>query len=388
MIINEKIKTEIPASKSLYNRALIVQSFFSQLELLGNSTCDDVVFAKKALSEFNQGKDIYCGEGGTTFRFICVRVSRQKGSYRIFAKKRLLERPQKGLIGLLTQLNTKVTVFSDHYLLECQGWDVLPEVIVDTSESSQYASALMLSSWNLKQDLKVKLQGTKVSEAYFNLTLEMLRQFGLQFDLQDNQINIPAHQQLTVSSYRVESDVSSAFSVVAFGILSNGVELVNFPYESRQPDLVFLDIISAMGVRWERKENTLIVQPSRSLRPIEWDLFNSPDLFPVLSVLCAFARGDSKLFNAPHLVAKESNRILKTSELLRNAGVLTEVLKDGMIIHGGLEKTNLSFSFDPDSDHRMVMAASCLTLSGAKIDILNKNVVDKSFPEFWQTVGM
>lgn len=104
--------------------------------------------------------------------------------------------------------------------------------------------------------------------------------------------------------------------------------------------------------------------------------------------MCAFARGDSKLFNAPHLVAKESNRILKTSELLRNAGVLTEVLKDGMIIHGGLEKTNLSFSFDPDSDHRMVMAASCLTLSGAKIDILNKNVVDKSFPEFWQTVGM
>lgn len=388
MIINEKIKTEIPASKSLYNRALIVQSFFSQLELLGNSTCDDVVFAKKALSEFNQGKDIYCGEGGTTFRFICVRVSRQKGSYRIFAKKRLLERPQKGLIDLLNQLNTKVTVFSDHYLLECEGWDSLFEVKVDTSESSQYASALMLSSWNLKQDLKIKLQGTKVSEAYFNLTLEMLRQFGLQFDLQDNQINIPAHQQLTVSSYRVESDVSSAFSIVAFGILANGVELVNFPFESRQPDLVFLDIISAMGVQWEQKGNSLVVQPSRNLKAIAWDLFNSPDLFPVLSVLCAFAKGDSKLFNAPHLVAKESNRILKTSELLGNVGVLTEVLKDGMIIHGGLEKANLSFSFDPDSDHRMVMAAKCLTLSGAKIDILNRNVVDKSFPEFWQTVGM
>ena len=86
-MMNSKIQTEIPSSKSLYNRALIVQSFFPDLQLLGHSTCDDVNFAKQALREFSQGVDIHCGEGGTTFRFVCVRVSRKKGTYRIFAKK-------------------------------------------------------------------------------------------------------------------------------------------------------------------------------------------------------------------------------------------------------------------------------------------------------------
>ncbi len=387
-MMNSKIQTEIPSSKSLYNRALIVQSFFPDLQLLGHSTCDDVNFAKQALREFSQGVDIHCGEGGTTFRFVCVRVSRKKGTYRIFAKKRLLERPQAGLVALLNQLKTKVTVFPDYYLLECEGWDSLAEVSVDTSESSQYASALMLSSWGLQSDLKVHLMGNKVSEGYFNLTLEMLKKFGLKFLTENNQITIAGNQSLSVSSYRVESDISSAFSVVVFGILSGGVELTNFPFKSQQPDLIFLDIISAMGVKWKKNGDTLVVESCRNLNPIVWDLYNAPDLFPVLSVLCAFAKGESKLFNAPHLVSKESNRILKTSELLEKAGIVTEVLKDGMVIHGASKFAQASFIFDPDSDHRMVMAAKCLTLSGVEIDILNKNVVDKSFPEFWQTVGM
>lgn len=381
------IKTEIPASKSLFNRALIVQSFFSNLKLLGQSSCDDVKFAQSALMQFQNGQDIYCGEGGTTFRFLCVRVSRQKGKYRIFAKSRLLERPQQGLVDLLKKLNCEVTVHVDHFELICSGWGDLSAVQVDTSESSQYATALVLSAWLLPQDLKIELIGKKVSEGYFSMTLELVKELGMNFQIQGNEVLIPAGQVCQLCEYRVESDVSSAFSVAAFGVLNAGVEFSNFPFNSRQPDLAFLNILKELGVRWDQRQNSLFIPPTENLQGIEVDLFNCPDLFPVLSVLCAFASGTSRLFNAPHLVSKESNRIAKTSELLENSGIRTEQKNDGMLIFGGEQAVRGKFVFDPDQDHRMVMAASILKSQGVEIEILHKEAVAKSFPEFFQTIG-
>lgn len=383
----EKIITEIPSSKSLYNRALIVQSFFPQLELQGQSTCEDVIHAQEALKAFANQQDIYCGEGGTTFRFVCLRVSRVPGVYRIFAKKRLLERPQKGLIDLLAQLNTQVTIFEDHYLLDCKGWQGNLNLVVDTSVSSQFASAVVLCAWNYQGTLRVALNGERVSEGYLQMTLRLLTQVGMEIHFQNNVIEIPPLQKIKVSSYRVESDVSSAFSVAAIGVLNHGVEFLNFPFNSDQPDLEFLNILQAMGVEWVQTGNSLYIPPVENLKPIERDLFNCPDLFPVLAVLCASAQGDSRLFNAPQLVAKESDRIAKSAELLTRAGFKVTPLNDGMIIHGGQRQIREKFIFDPDNDHRMVMAAQCLITQGVEIEVLQKSVVNKSFPEYWKVIG-
>jgi 3-phosphoshikimate 1-carboxyvinyltransferase len=119
------------------------------------------------------------------------------------------------------------------------------------------------------------------------------------------------------------------------------------------------------------------------------NLENSPDLFPVLAVLCGLAQGTSKLFGAPHLALKESNRIQKTFELLTKAGIKSQIVDGGLIIEGSNMKIHSkAFSFDPDHDHRMAMAAALLNMVGAKIQILNKEVVNKSFPEFWSIVGV
>lgn len=121
----------------------------------------------------------------------------------------------------------------------------------------------------------------------------------------------------------------------------------------------------------------------------EFNIGLSPDLFPVLCALASFAKSPSKFFGAPQLRHKESDRIAKTSELLNLCGVMYQILDDGMIVHPvGLKRPVQDFAFDPADDHRLAMAAALFKLASFPIKILNPHVVQKSYPEFFQHVGL
>ena len=113
-------------------------------------------------------------------------------------------------------------------------------------------------------------------------------------------------------------------------------------------------------------------------------------LSPRLAVLCAFASGISELTGTGQLKFKESDRFGKTRELLDLIGVKTEILADGIRIFGGSSKVSCdeNIVFDPDQDHRMAMAAALIKLKGYKLSILQPEVVNKSYPSFWQDVGV
>ena len=118
---------------------------------------------------------------------------------------------------------------------------------------------------------------------------------------------------------------------------------------------------------------------------------NCPDLFPVVSALCACIEGTSHLYGALHLAYKESDRIQETAKLLEKFERKVTILKDGLIIEGRSISTKndpSAFSFNPQEDHRMAMAAGLLKKTGAPIRILNPQVVNKSFPEFWSVVNV
>lgn len=183
--------------------------------------------------------------------------------------------------------------------------------------------------------------------------------------------------------------MSSAFTMAAAGALAGESIIENFSKESTQPDVVFVDIFKKMHVDFSVDGEKLTVKESPNMVGVNWNLSQSPDLFPVLAVLCSWAQGTSKLFGAPHLVSKESNRIAKVSELLQLTGVAHEVLPDGMIIHGNpLQNLVRGVSFNPDQDHRMVMAAVLMKLKGHGIQVADPLVINKSFPEFWNMIGI
>lgn len=389
-MVEFRFRGEIPGSKSIFNRALIVQSYFPDLRLKGFSECDDVRHLREGLKELHAHRRIDCGEGGTTFRFMALRAAREQGKHILVATPRLLERPQKGLYDLLQQLGVQTEVKGQELHIMSEGWKKPSQPLrVDTSETSQYLSALVLNAWLLDFDLEFEMVGERVSEAYFDLTMKMLKQLGMNFQKTAKGYMLPAKQKINTFKFEVEADLSSGFTMAAAGALAGQSVITNFPLQSEQPDKIFTDILKRMGVDIVLTGNTLQVIKPLSLSSIECDLYQAPDLFPVLSVLCSWAEGVSKLYNAPQLIKKESNRIRKVSELLSLVDVKNEILSDGIIIYGNpRQKLMKDVSFNPDKDHRMVMAAALMKLKGHGLRIEEPQAINKSFPEFWKMIGL
>ena len=193
--------------------------------------------------------------------------------------------------------------------------------------------------------------------------------------------------------------MSSAFSVIAvFLAAGKEVKLEALPQGDLQADSVFVEILQKMKVdihKIQRKETLMdlsLPKPKKgfsNLKGIERDLSLSPDLFPVLATLSALLPSSerSSFSGLENLKYKESDRKKKTLELLEKAGAQAECFNDTVSVKGPIKKDK-SFSFDPEQDHRMAMAAAVLMAYGLKIQLKSPEVVKKSFPCFWETVDL
>lgn len=375
---------DLEISKSWMNRALILQSFQTELKIIGDSTSQDVQLLKKCLVQFKEGEtEFYAGLGGTTFRFLAFRVSRKPGNYLIRADQKLLGRPQSEICEILKQFDVQAEFNTDGLVIRSNGWQ-RPQspVQVGATESSQFLSALALSSVDLDFYFQIAPLQKITSESYFTMTLELLKQAGVTFG--------QAHQSVRPMDLIGEVDVSSAFALIAAGVLGGNVCIQNWNSESLQPDIKFLDFFQQMGIHFSATNSIFQISTQTGFQSLRADLSSCPDLFPVLAVLCAFSEGTSTLFNAPQLKFKESNRIEKTFELLSRCGFQVQKTDEGMIILGQSDKSYKAkdlILFDPAHDHRMAMAAGLLKIKGFPIQISDMTVVNKSYPQFFQHIG-
>jgi len=369
------------------NRARIIESFAPGITLAGRSSCDDVRLMEAALVRLRDGSSEFdCGHAGTVLRFLALRLSRLPGTWVLNGSTRLLNRPQAALVEVLTQLGVHSRSEESRLILESGGWNA-SAVQVDGSASSQFLSGLVLNAWDLPAPLTIQLRTPLVSRAYFELTEKMVGYFGMQIDGGEDHWRIEAHQTPRVLPFAVEPDMSSCFAVVACAILGGQAIIENFPRESWQPDAVFRGLLNRMGVDWLQESSTLQVRRSENLAPLNLDVNNCPDLVPVLAVLLARANGESRLTGFEHLVHKESDRLHKAQELVTRLGRQCGLSGREFVIHGRAESFSARGDFDPDEDHRMAMAAQVANWGGASLNILNKDVVNKSFPEFWAIAG-
>jgi 3-phosphoshikimate 1-carboxyvinyltransferase len=379
---------DISASKSLFNRALIAKSFYSGLDLDGFSKCDDVLHMQKAIQGIETRSDIYCGDAGTVLRFMAFRVAREPGWHWLRGSHRLMSRPQNEVIEILSQLGVSAQLLQDGIFVSSEGWKDPKKVLrISRSDSSQFASGLALSAWNLSFDLSFEFSGGLLSESYWQMTVDLLLKLGMELSENQGVYTIPAGQKIKLNKFEVEADLSSIFIVAVAAALSGQIEVNNWPQESVQPDRVFTEIFDSMNVKYRVSGGHFNVSQQEGFSGAEIDVSNCPDLFPALALLCGYANGSSRIYGAPHLAKKESNRIKKTSELLRSLGILCAELSDGIFIEGTGGAIPLkSFDFDPDQDHRMAMAAGIAQLLGHDIRISSIEAVNKSFPEFWDII--
>ena len=406
-----------PDSKSLLLRALIVKSYFPNFQIKENNKfqdCEDVHYMKTALKTLfldhplkicneNNSKNelntnysaVNCHHGGAVLRFLALKCAREKMNVILKGSPSLFSRPLQELKSLLNQLGCEIHIEENSIKIKSTGWHVLGDALhVSGGRSSQFASAVLLNSWKLSYPLFLKIEDKMSSFSYLQMTLSFLRSLGMHIDEGENEYHIPAHQEIKKTSYQPEQDMSCLFTLSALAVINGELCITDWPNKSLQPDFVFPEILKNMGVNVQQEDKRLKIHGIiDNLKPIEWNMGDCPDLFPVLAVLCSLTDGTSKLYGAPHLVYKESNRIQQTASLLELADRKTQILKDGLIINGvPVKKQNWNnkneILFDPKEDHRLAMAGAVLKKAGLPINILHPDVINKSFPDFWSLTGI
>lgn len=379
-------------SKSWMNRALILNSYEPKLEIVGMSQADDVKLLQQCLTDLKAGKkEFYVGLGGTTFRFFALRVSREIGNFIIRAEKKLFSRPQDEMISILEQVGVKAYFNSDktEFHIESKGWRANEEckvLKVDSKDSSQFLTSVLLNSVNLPFDLQIETSKV-TSESYFNYTQKMMGTYGYAVD----DLFVSHNQRLEPQKMIGEVDVSSFASLAAAAVLAGKVHLTNWNKFSLQPDMEFITFFKRMAISFVTEENNFYISQQKQWSSLKANLEHCPDLFPVIAVLCAFAEGESHLFGAHQLVHKESNRLEKTYELLTRCNFSVEKLSDGLKIKGNPAAKYLHrdlIQFNPDHDHRMAFAARLLQLKGFPVQITDPEVINKSYPQFYEHTGL
>lgn len=336
---------------------------------------------------------IDCGESGSTLRFL-IPIAAALGLPVLFTGKgRLPQRP----IGLYKELLPLHGVscetegglpFSVRGKL-ASGFYELPGNI-----SSQFITGLMLALPILEGESEIYLTSPLQSASYVDMTVSALRSFGVTIFPTGNGWRIPGGQQYASGSYTVEGDWSQAAFFLAAGALSpasgKGVCVSGLLRDSLQGDKEIFSLLSRFGAKaFEKKvpgsETTLFCcrPPAEgSLSGIEIDASQIPDLVPILAVIGAFAKGETRIFHAERLRIKESDRLAAMAEGLSRMGADITETSDGLFIQGG--KVLQGAVLRGWNDHRIVMSLSIAALSAqGQTQITDPGSIRKSFPDFF-----
>ncbi len=382
----------IPSSKSYMNRALIVASIlksditifnpsYSQdsldlienlrklgLEVLQNEDSIKIKRSFPACEQQRKSSTFFLGEGGTSFRFFLALISRGQETYQIDIHERLKNRPHEELFKALKELDVKIT--SDKYPLEVQGPLSARDIFINCEHSTQFFSAIKLSTFDF--NMRVNAGNVDSSSGYIDITNKVIEKLQ-----QKNEIKIPV-------------DYSCAANIIALGALFDGVCIKNaFEKDVNQGDSQILDFLESQGGGYLFSGNGLVINPLEKIKPFEWDCSNCLDLVPVLCIFAAKAQGESRLTNIKNLIFKESNRLEEMKMILQGFGVESHYNESSnTFIVQGTNTFQLVAEFTPFPDHRMIMMASLLMILAGGGKIRYTNVINKSFPGFFECIAI
>ncbi len=392
-------KVTPPSSKSVAHRALIA-AFLSGggCKIFGDLSANDISATMQSLralgaeiSEFDGGCDfgkiikqerakINVFESGSTLRFLLPLLPAIETKALVCGSERLANRP---IGGLLKVLEAHGATFSDKKLpFEVGGKLIGGTFEIDGSTSSQYVTGLLLTLPILQAKSQVKVLGSVVSGGYIDLTLDVMRAFGV--DVAKRNLTYFIDENATYrapKTFFVESDWSAACFLLCLGALCGEVTVDGLNVDSRQGDKIVLDVLKNVGAAVDVNGASVTVK-ARELKSIEFDAENYPDFVPVLAALLACAKGRSRIFHVERLRDKESDRLGGVIELLKNFGISATYDGIAIEIQGGEPQ---SCVYHSPNDHRMAMSAAVLALrASGKSRILGAECVAKSYPNFFE----
>ena len=398
----------VPPSKSAAHRAIIAASLSGGDCVLSNIAMSQDIEATMACMQALGGDFVYrrnemqlcvlrekkrklqeklilpCGESGSTLRFL-MPVSLLFGRpVRLTGCGRLMKRPQKPFIELFEQKGIRCKWTDTHIDLE---GELKPGVYrLPGNVSSQFVTGLLFALPLLEGDSEIRLTTELESKGYVDLTLSVLKDFGIAVKNEGyRRFLIHGQQSYGTRDYTVEGDYSQAAFFLSAGALGCDIRCYGLNRDSLQGDKAIIEILKNAGAKIEIfDDGSIQARRTGQMRPVVIDAREIPDLVPVLAVMCAFCPGESRIIRAGRLRMKESDRLAATASELKHLGLDITEGTDELIIHG--QEILYGTTVSAWNDHRIAMAlavAACrcegeVQITGAK------EAVKKSYPDFFE----
>lgn len=387
-------KTQVPleASKSESNRALIINALSGNKSVLYNlSNARDTQTMQRLLESNDDILDVL--DAGTTMRFLTAYSMFLDKQVTLTGTERMQQRPIKILVDALKKIGAKIKYKGEEGFpplrikpLENQKNN---EIKIKGDVSSQYISALLMIAPSLNQGLNLHLLGKIGSKPYIQMTLDMMKLFGVKATWTNNTIEIP-HQPFLTYPYVVESDWSGAsywYSFVALADEAN-LKLLGLRQKSLQGDIAIVHIMNRLGVMSTFEDDGVVLQKIPHQKEFEYDFSDCPDLAQTVAVVCGIKGIHCRMTGLESLKIKETDRIKALKRELKKFKIKLKEVEEGVWeIKSKFEPSEEIIEIETYEDHRMAMAFAPIS-THQSIKVLDPSVVNKSYPSFWDHVDL
>lgn len=389
---------EIDLSKSESNRLLMISAYggFASSATLLSPAADTRLLSEllSVISQPNSDETIVdCRDAGAVIRFLTTYVATRKGHWLLTGTDRLKQRPIGPLVEVLRRLGARV---------EYLGRDGYPPLLVEGNEirggmvelnseqSSQYASSLVMAAPCWDEGLVLKLANNSTSMPYLDMTIAMMRDFGADVERNDAVVTVRPSLYHDIT-YEVSADWSSAsywYEAAAFSSACK-LSLPRLHMHSLQGDVRVERMFAKLGVKTTAFNDGVILEKIIADNGIiNADFLETPDLFPSLAATCVGLQRRGHFTGIRNLTLKESNRIIAMENELGKLGAVfrhksddeVELIPPDIL---PIFKDDNPIKFDVYDDHRVAMSLALLAMKVGAVSIDTPEVVKKSYPSFW-----
>ncbi|HLL90590.1 MAG TPA: 3-phosphoshikimate 1-carboxyvinyltransferase [Tepidisphaeraceae bacterium] len=410
-----------PGSKSLTNRALVLAALAGGACRLSNVLfADDTRVmldglarlgfaldadeANRAVVVHGRGgavpageADVFCGNSGTTIRFLTALASLGRGRFTFDGVARMRQRPIGALAGMLKNLGVRTG-----HAPEAEGFppvtvhaDGLPGGVVryGSEVSSQYLSAVLMVAPYAKHEVRVELDGPQTSWPYVAMTMQLMDRFGVTPELvrdpqtgQPRQVIVP-RGVYRPTDYAVEPDASNATYFLAAAAVRPGAKVTveGVGKQSLQGDVGFADVLHKMGAGLIFGKDFITVMGADELEGVDVDLSAMPDTAQTLAVAALFANSPTTIRGLHTLRVKETDRLAALQAELTKLGAEAEIDGDDALTVTPPEDGKLRPArIDTYDDHRMAMSFAVAGTRESGVTIKDRECVNKTYPEFFE----
>jgi len=401
---------DVPGCKSITNRALVIAALAQGDSFLEKALfSEDTDWCERCLQKLNipvisdpvatsfaiSGRggqipatqaDLFVGNAGTAARFLTALVVLGHGDYRFDGIPRMRQRPMGDMLTVLQELGTPTTFEGEAgfmpYTLHSRGF-AGGHIQIKADKTSQQLSGLLIIAPYAQQDTTIEVVGELVSKPYIEITLQVMRDFGVEVTQHGwEKFVIPAGQVYQGRNYLIEPDASNASYFFAAAAVTGGRVRVNgLTKFSGQGDAQFVQVLAQMGCQVTATEHYTELQGPSQLHGLDIDLNGMSDMVPTLAAIAPFADSPVTIRNVEHIRWKETERIKAVVTELERMGAQVEEFRDGLTVypsalHGAEIETY--------NDHRMAMAFAVTGLRVSGVVIKEPECTGKTFPDYFE----